>query len=172
MSTNPLVGEKGAAHVFAPQKGASEVDVPKLEKVLSHLSNLVKEATGREIGQIKHGGAAGGVAAVLNGLFDAKLRDGAQAILDLIDFDEKVNGADIVITGEGQLDNQTLGGKAPAVVAFSVQAAGKQVVGFFGQSKLENKNHPFDQIITINQPKELLVRVNRKNGTKSGKSCL
>jgi glycerate 2-kinase len=154
--TNPLLGERGAARVFAPQKGANASDVIELEVALSYFSQLVKASTGKNIEAIRHGGAAGGVAAVLYGLLDAELKEGAQAVLEQVGFYNQLHESDIVITGEGQLDDQTLDGKAPGIAAIEAKKAGKRVIGFFGESNLNDTNHPFDEIIEINYPEDRL----------------
>jgi glycerate 2-kinase len=117
---------------------------------------LVKASTGKNIEAIRHGGAAGGVAAVLYGLLDAELKEGAQAVLEQVGFYNQLHESDIVITGEGQLDDQTLDGKAPGIAAIEAKKAGKRVIGFFGESNLNDTNHPFDEIIEINYPEDRL----------------
>ena len=114
---NPLLGERGATYVFAPQKGATPDDLPVLEAAMTRYAAVLTEATGRDVRDIPGTGAAGGTAAGLLWLFpQATLRPGIEIVLDAIGFDNAVRDADVVITGEGRLDAQTLGGKAVAGV--------------------------------------------------------
>ncbi|MEO9476162.1 MAG: glycerate kinase [Cyclobacteriaceae bacterium] len=164
---NPLLGSEGSAEVFAPQKGANQNDVLKLEDALTHLSDVIKKDFGLDIQKLKHGGAAGGVAAVLHGVLGADLIDGANFILDVSGFRDKLNFADIVITGEGKIDGQTLSGKGPGLVAVEAKKAGKRVIGFCGATELTDGSiEPFDEIVAINQSSESLedsIKNTRKN---------
>lgn len=113
---NPLLGKNGAAKVFAPQKGASPDEVEILEEGLTNLASIIKRDRNIDI-NISGGGAAGGISAVLYGLIGGKLRKGIETIIDILDIQEKIKGADLVITGEGKIDGQTAFGKAPAGIA-------------------------------------------------------
>lgn len=129
---NPLLGADGAAAVYAPQKGASAADVDTLEEGLRHWASVVTQATGVDRSAEPGAGAAGGVgfaSLVLGG----KVRSGIELLLDLIDFDEALAGADLVITGEGSLDEQTLYGKAPFGVAAAAARHGVPVVAVAGR---------------------------------------
>lgn len=154
---NPLLGSEGSAEVFGPQKGANQNDVQKLEDALTHLSDVIKKDFGNDVKKLKHGGAAGGVAAVMCGVLGAELIDGANFVLDVSGFREKLKFSDMVITGEGKIDRQTLSGKGPGLVAVEAKAAGKRVVGFCGTTDLSQDSiELFDEIITINQLGESL----------------
>ena len=115
--TNPLCGENGAARVFAPQKGADEKMVEQLEENLKNLGEVCVKS--RIAGNFSSpgDGAAGGLGFALRAILGAKSSSGAELVLDLLKFDEAVSDADVVITGEGCSDFQTLCGKLPAVVA-------------------------------------------------------
>ncbi|MBC8142848.1 MAG: glycerate kinase [Armatimonadetes bacterium] len=114
---NPLLGRRGATYVFAPQKGATDDDLPLLESAMTRYADVLTEATGRDVRNVPGAGAAGGTAAGLLWLFpQATLRPGIEIVLDAVGFDDAVRDADIVITGEGRLDAQTLSGKAVAGV--------------------------------------------------------
>ncbi|MFT6866353.1 MAG: glycerate kinase [Cyclobacteriaceae bacterium] len=155
---NPLLGENGCASVFGPQKGATAQDIIDLEKSMKHFNEIVRKSLGKDVSAIKHGGAAGGVAAFLHGIMDAELADGAAAILQISGFNEFVGVADIVITGEGKIDNQTLFGKGPGLVAKQAKNLGKFVVGFCGVSEIDSAcENPFDKIIEINKPHQSLL---------------
>ncbi len=118
---NLLLGDQGAAHVYAPQKGASPDEVHQLEDGLRHLSGLLEKHTGRDISSLPGGGAAGGAGAGLVALFGATLKPGAQLVLELLEVEQAIEQADLVLTCEGQLDYQTRFGKAPAAVASLAQ---------------------------------------------------
>jgi len=129
---NPLLGENGAAKVFAPQKGASPGMVERLEKGLAHWGKLLERESQKELATLQGAGAAGGVALPLVAFFDAELVAGGPFILSQLHFGEHVKWADWVITGEGKLDAQTLNDKAPAVVARAAREAGKPVLAVGG----------------------------------------
>jgi glycerate kinase len=136
---NPLLGPNGAAAVFGPQKGAQPQDLPTLERGLRHWSELVSQATGRNDTERPGAGAAGGAGYAALALLDAKIRPGIELILDLIDFDAKVVGADLVVTGEGSLDEQSLAGKAPIGVARAAAKAGVPVIAVAGRLQLSQQ---------------------------------
>lgn len=107
--TNPLLGPEGAAHVFAPQKGATPADVEVLEESLNHFASLV----GGDFASMPGAGAAGGFGFMAFAFLNAQAQSGIDVILDLVDFDSHLAGADYVITGEGKFDSQSVKGKAP-----------------------------------------------------------
>lgn len=133
---NPLLGRNGAASVFGPQKGARPKEVEALERGLRHWSQLVSEATGRNDTERPGAGAAGGTGYAALALLNADMRPGIELILDLINFDGRVVGADLVVTGEGSLDEQSLAGKAPIGVAHAAARAGVPVVAVAGRLQL------------------------------------
>lgn len=129
---NPLCGPTGAAAVFGPQKGATDSDIPELDKALNHWADLLADYTGTDSATIRDtpgAGAAGGVGAALLSVLHAEMRSGADLLLDLVGFRRQVADADLVLTGEGKIDAQTGHGKAPARVA---EAAGQVPVVAFG----------------------------------------
>lgn len=129
---NPLTGPKGAAAVYGPQKGASAEDVERLDAALGHFAKVLDAA---ELAASPGAGAAGGVGfgALLVG---ARFRPGIEVMLEVLGFADALERADLVITGEGSLDEQTLHGKAPAGVAAAARAAGKDVVAVCGRLAL------------------------------------
>ena len=133
---NPLLGPHGAAAVFGPQKGASPEHVERLEKGLARWAQVVAAATGSDFADRPGAGAAGGTGFAALALLGAELRPGIELILDLLDFAGAVGGADLVITGEGSLDDQSLSGKAPIGVAQAAGRAGVPVVAVAGRSRL------------------------------------
>ncbi len=152
---NPLLGEYGAAAVFGPQKGASEKDIIILEEGLKCFRDLVLKKTGKDIAAVQYGGAAGGVAAGLYGLLNAKLENGIDYFLSITGFEEELKKATLVITGEGSIDRQTLQGKAPFGVAKKAKEYSKPVIGFAGKipDKTEKElDYYFERMICINEP--------------------
>ena len=121
---NPLYGPQGAAHVFAPQKGASPAEVERLDAGMRNLARVMRPMLGDDVALRPGAGAAGGMGYALMALFDAQFVEGAKWMLDLLNFDKLVDGADMVITGEGSADEQTLMGKLPSAVMRVAQAAG------------------------------------------------
>jgi glycerate kinase len=134
---NPLTGPDGAASTYGPQKGADPEQVKQLDTALSHWADLVARETGRDLRDTPGAGAAGGVGFAALALLGAELRPGIELMLDLVGFHEHLAGADLVITGEGALDEQTLHGKAVAGVAAAAQAAGVPVVAVCGTNRLD-----------------------------------
>src|SRR5687768_9421881 len=122
---NKLLGTQGAAAVFGPQKGADEAAVLFLESALSHWRDKVLDVTGKDIALLKHGGAAGGTSAGLHAIINAELLNGIDYFLDITGFDNAIETADLVITGEGSIDEQTFHGKGPYGVAARCKAKGK-----------------------------------------------
>lgn len=135
---NPLTGPKGAPAVYGPQKGASPDDVEALDSALAHYAKVLEGAVGPEAARYAAApgaGAAGGIGfgALLLG---ARFRAGIEVMLDVLGFAPALERAELVITGEGSLDEQTLHGKAPAGVAAAARAAGKEVVAVCGRLAL------------------------------------
>jgi len=129
---NPLLGSRGAARIYAPQKGADENEVELLEKGLDHLSKLFKRDLGIDVTALPGGGAAGGLGAGLYSFLDAELRSGVDMVLDLVGISKVLTNADLVLTGEGAMDEQTLSGKAPIGVAAKAKAAGVPCIAIAG----------------------------------------
>ncbi|SEB64518.1 glycerate kinase [Arthrobacter woluwensis] len=136
---NPLLGSQGAPAVFGPQKGLSPEDVTELDATLAHFV----EVLGREIGlqastaaAAPGAGAAGGVGYAALAVLNAERRRGVDVVLDFTGLSEKLDGATLVITGEGSLDEQSLGGKTPMGVADAARAAGVPVVAVCGRTTL------------------------------------
>lgn len=108
---NPLCGPQGASAVFGPQKGATPEMVAKLDSALANYSEVIKRDLGKDVALMPGAGAAGGLGAGLAAFLDAKLRSGIDMVLDAAGFDEAISDADLVITGEGKIDEQTAYGK-------------------------------------------------------------
>jgi glycerate kinase len=150
---NTLLGEHGAAKIFGPQKGATHDDVLILEEGFKKLCNIVYDESGKDMSMIKHGGAAGGVAAALHTFLHAKLVNGIHHFLHLTKFEETIKDANLVITGEGSIDLQTLQGKAPFGVAQKAKQYSLAVIGIAGKVPLtpnEELEKYFDLLLPIN----------------------
>lgn len=152
---NPLLGPQGAAAVFGPQKGASPADVVLLDNRLRNWRDVVQRQTGIDMQSLLHGGAAGGTAASFSAVLGARLVGGADYFLDLVGFDTILDSVDLVITGEGSLDQQTLHGKGPFAIARRARNKNKKTIGLAGL--IRDSDRPalaphFDQLICINKP--------------------
>ena len=121
---NPLCGPAGASAVFGPQKGAGPDDVLLLDHALRHLAAVAAQDLGVDRSHEAGAGAAGGLGFGLLAFAGARLRPGVEVVMDAVGFEERIGGADLVITGEGSLDEQSLRGKVPAGVLRAAQAAG------------------------------------------------
>ena len=115
---NPLYGTNGAQPTFShPQKGANDEQVKLLDEGLKHISDIIKQDLGIDISKLPGGGAAGGMGAGISAFLNAELKMGIEVLLDAIKFNDLLKGADMVFTGEGRMDSQSLGGKAVIGVA-------------------------------------------------------
>ena len=130
--TNPLLGPSGSAAVFGPQKGASPDQVPVLDGVLGRIADALVAAGAPEVRDRPGAGAAGGLGAAFLAL-GAEMRRGVEVVADAAGLDDAVAGADLVLTGEGSIDSQTLSGKTPAGVADVAARHGVPVIAFAGR---------------------------------------
>jgi glycerate 2-kinase len=133
---NPLTGPDGAAQVYGPQKGASPAEVAQLDDGLRRWADVVAAAVGKDWSQAPGAGAAGGVGFAALAVLGARLRPGIELVLELTGFVSRLAGADLVITGEGSLDAQSLAGKAPVGVARAAARLGVPVVAVAGRNTL------------------------------------
>ena len=132
--SNSLVGPSGAAAVYAPQKGASPEDVDRLEAALFRYSQVVRRHFGLDVANLPGGGAAGGLAAGLAAFLGAQIRSGFDLVAEATDFHARLALADLVVTGEGRFDSQSLQGKVTGRVIEAARAAGKPVAVFAGST--------------------------------------
>ena len=156
---NPLYGPTGAAHIFAPQKGASPEVVKRLDKALRHYAEVVD----KESAEVAGTGAAGGMGYALYTMLGARMRPGIEIVLSLLDFERRAEGAVLVVTGEGSIDAQTLHGKAPAGVLAAAQRLGIPVVALGGRVEgiaelLAGGFHDVKTITPIGQPTEVAMQ--------------
>jgi glycerate 2-kinase len=156
---NPLLGEHGAARVFGPQKGASPEDVVLLERALQQFREVCLRQKGKDLNAVRHAGAAGGAAAGLAVFLNARLVQGIEYFLDLTGFDEALEETDLLITGEGSIDIQTLEGKGPFGVARRAKKKNIPVIGLAGQVPIEAQtdlDFYFDVLLAIgHQPESI-----------------
>lgn len=129
---NPLCGENGASAVYGPQKGADEAQVAVFDQGLHQMAACIRRATGREVEHLPGGGAAGGIAAGLAGFCEVEMRPGIQLLLQTIGFQEIIAGADLVITGEGRIDFQSVRGKVPHGIGLAAKKAGVPAIVIAG----------------------------------------
>ncbi len=129
---NPTLGPDGAAAVFGPQKGASPAQVDQLEDGLRRFFTLVVDHLDKDVRDLPGGGAAGALSAGLVAFLGAELHSGIDLVLDALDFQRRLDGVDLVITGEGRMDRQTLGGKGPFGLAMAARERGIPTVALVG----------------------------------------
>lgn len=150
--TNPLCGPQGASAVFGPQKGADGDMVAKLDQNLAHFARVGLACTGRDVANVPGAGAAGGLGAGLLLFTNAQMRSGITTVLDTVGFDGRVADADLVITGEGRMDGQSVCGKTPVGVAQRVKAQGNipvvAIVGSIGPQAERVYDYGIDAIFS------------------------
>ena len=174
---NPLLGENGASRVFGPQKGATPEQVLILEEALTRLADVVAAGFGVDYRATPGGGAAGGLAFGLMSFCAASIRPGFEVVAEAIGLESKIRSADIIVTGEGSLDRQTLAGKAPAEVARIGRKLGKRVFAIVGRTDGDARlrelfdgvyavaDHARDEAENIRHTAELLREGGRKLAT-------
>jgi glycerate 2-kinase len=150
--TNPFYGMSGAAHVYAAQKGATENEVILLDKGLQHIAMVFQTHFKIDVQTVSGAGAGGGFAGGAMVLFNASLQSGIETLFDFTGFEQAVREADVVITGEGKIDSQTLDGKLVAGIARLAKKHRKKLIGIVGQSDLtdaEAKSLGFESVHTL-----------------------
>jgi len=149
---NPLYGERGAAHIYGPQKGASPEDVEVLDQNLRTFADVVQRDLGMDVRDMPGAGAAGGLGAGLVAFCRATLERGVDIVIDAAGLPERMEGAHLVLTGEGRLDGQTAFGKTPAGVSEIAGRAGVPVIalgGALGPDANTLHEHGFDALACI-----------------------
>lgn len=147
---NPLLGPDGATHVFAEQKGADDRQIQQLENALTRFADVVERDLAVWRRNEAGAGAAGGLGFGLMAFCSAEIRSGFDIVADAIGLEEKLRTADVLITGEGRLDRQTLAGKAPGQVARMARRLGKAVLAVVGKTDgTEELRELFDQIFEV-----------------------
>ncbi|WP_318456356.1 glycerate kinase [Photobacterium leiognathi] len=149
---NPLCGEKGTSQVFGPQKGATPEMVTQLDNNLAHYAEIIKRDLGKDVKDMAGAGAAGGMGAALLGLFNAQLRPGIEIVMDAVNLADALKDADLVITGEGRIDSQTIHGKTPIGVARAAKRFNKPVIGIAGSLSYDCNvvhEHGIDAVFSV-----------------------
>ena len=149
---NPLTGPEGASAVYGPQKGATEENVRQLDSALGVFAEVTKRDLGKDISNLEGAGAAGGLGAGMIAFVEGHLRAGVDIVLDTVNLAEKLESADLVITGEGSIDFQTVYNKAPIGVARMAKARGIPTIGIsgmLGENYRIVHNHGIDAALSI-----------------------
>ncbi|MCY9160088.1 glycerate kinase [Bacillus atrophaeus] len=149
---NPLTGPRGASAIFGPQKGATPEMVHLLDRNLSRFADIAERALGKSCRDIEGAGAAGGLGASLLAFLDADLKRGIDIVLEFVSFEDAVKDADLVITGEGRIDSQTIYGKTPIGVAKAAKKYDVPVIGLAGSLSLDSDvvyEHGIDALFSI-----------------------
>lgn len=158
---NPLVGERGASAIFGPQKGATEDNVATLDSALDHYADIIT-ALFNEDHRFAHGaGAAGGMGFAALAFLKGQLKPGIRIVMDIVNLADAVKNADLVITGEGKIDRQTIFGKTPIGVAKTAKKFGKPVIGIagsLGHDAYHVHDHGIDAVFTVTQRPETLEK--------------
>ena len=150
--SNPLTGPEGASAVYGPQKGATPAMVAQLDAALGNFADVVSRDLGAEIRDVPGSGAAGGLGGGIMAFLGGQLRPGVDIVLDTLRFDAKLDGTDLVITGEGGMDFQTVYNKAPIGVARLAKARGIAVIaisGLLGKGYTDVHDHGIDAVSSI-----------------------
>jgi glycerate kinase len=156
---NPLCGPRGASAIFGPQKGATFQDVQELDAALANYSEVIAKDLNTDVAEIPGAGASGGLGAGLMGFFGARLRLGADIVLEAVSLEEHLIDADLVIVGEGQFDRSTVFNKSPVAVAQRAKKHGTPVIGIagsLGAGFREVHQHGIDAVFSlVNRPMSL-----------------
>jgi glycerate kinase len=136
---NPLLGEKGAAKVYAPQKGAKKEEVELLEEILNYWCSFLEKKSGKKLSDLKGGGAAGGLGIGLSAFLKTKFVSGGEIVLKTINAEKRVQKSDFIITGEGSFDEQSLFGKGVHSLISLAQKYKKPVLLLAGEVKVPSK---------------------------------
>ena len=149
--TSPFYGERGAAYVFAKQKGASDAEIGELDLGLRKLANLFEKEYSQNVQDIPGSGAAGGLGGAIVTALDGKIQYGVDTVIELTNLEKKIKESDVIITGEGSIDYQSLMGKVPLGVGKLAKKHGKKVIAIAGRidTELTLHNHFLDGIFSI-----------------------
>lgn len=151
---SPFCGPRGAAYVFSPQKGADPRMVESLDAGMEHLSSVIARVTGKDVRNVPGAGAAGGLGGGFLAFLNARLERGIEMVLDAIGFDDIIRGADLVITGEGRVDSQTLTGKTPYGIMKRALRQGIPCIAIGGSVMLGDGDDVsgFDAVVPVTPP--------------------
>jgi glycerate kinase len=150
---NPLLGENGATRVFGPQKGAAGDKIDNLDRALAKLADVVSKEFGVDYRNEPGAGAAGGLGFGLMSFCGARIRPGFDVVAEAVRLESKIKDVDLVITGEGSLDRQTLEGKTPMGVAQLARKLGKRIFAIAGRTdKNRQVRELFDEVYELSEP--------------------
>ncbi|GAA5101006.1 glycerate kinase [Wohlfahrtiimonas larvae] len=158
---NPLVGERGASAIFGPQKGATEENVQTLDSALDHYADIATTLFNEDHRFARGAGAAGGMGFAALAFLKGQLKPGIRIVIDIVNLADAVKNADLVITGEGKIDRQTIFGKTPIGVAKTAKKFGKPVIGIAGSLGHDAHyvhDHGIDTVFTVTQRPETLEK--------------
>ena len=144
---NPLLGKNGSARIYGPQKGANRNEVLLIEKALKKISDGIERLNGRKISKFPGGAAAGGLGAGLYGFLNARILNGAKFIAEKLELEKAIKKADLVITGEGRLDDTTFAGKMPGLLCRLSAEKGKKTVFITGSNRLRGRKPPANCLV-------------------------
>lgn len=167
--TNPFYGEQGAAFVYAPQKGASPADVIRLDHGLKQVAMVFKEQLGIDVQAIPGAGAGGGFAGGAYALFGADLKRGTDVVFELTSFNDSIEWAHVVITGEGKFDQQSLQGKVVDGVVSRVKKSGKKVYVVCGENEI---SEAAGKLLGINRVDSLTEFIGKEKALQDSKRGL
>ena len=163
--TNPLCGENGATYTFGKQKGATPEIQAELEEGMCHYNDVIIKTFGIDCNKIEGAGAAGGLGAALKVFLNGEMKSGIETVLDLIHFDERLEGVDLVVTGEGRTDWQSCFGKVMQGVGVHAKAKGIPVAGLsgsLGKNALDICDYGVASLMTtVNAPMPLAEALDR-----------
>jgi glycerate kinase len=181
--SNPLCGPQGASRIYGPQKGATPEVIEELDKSLSYFAELIKRDLNKDVKDIPGAGAAGGLGASLMAFLNAELRPGIEIMIEAVKLEQAIKDADLVITGEGKIDSQTIYGKAPigvAKIAKKYKVPVMAIAVILGEGADIVYQHGIDFLIKISEPpmsindfkdnKISIIRKSIKNVIKNMKS--
>ena len=153
--SNPLCGPKGASRIYGPQKGATPEIIEELDESLAHFAEIIKRDLNKDIKDIPGAGAAGGLGASLMAFLDAELKPGIDIVIEIVKLEQAIKDANLVITGEGKIDSQTIYGKAPIGVAKIAKKYNIQVIAvaaIIGDDADIVHQHGIDNLIKVSEP--------------------
>jgi glycerate kinase len=153
--SNPLCGPKGASRIYGPQKGATPEIIEQLDESLAYFAEIIKRDLNKDVKDVPGAGAAGGLGASLIAFLDAELRPGIEIIIEIVKLEQVIKDADLVITGEGKIDSQTIYGKAPIGVAKIAKKYNIPVIAvaaIIGDDANIVHQHGIDNLIKVSEP--------------------
>jgi glycerate kinase len=162
---NPLCGPQGASRIYGPQKGATPEIIEELDKSLSYFAELIKRGLNKEVKDIPGAGAAGGLGAGLMAFLNAELRSGIEIIIEIVKLEQNIKEADLVITGEGKIDSQTIYGKTPVGVAKIAKKYNVPVVAVAAIIEEDSRifqSYGIDTLIKVSEPPMRLSEIKTK----------